>query len=164
VWIAKGALATLLQKIVGDALVATSRFESLTLEFKFLENSRDAPFEAWSNRVLMFDGTVDRYRSTPGWGTTCRADLIGIYNIAADRGVVGKLPAWREMLIERLPSGLRRWQLYDQREQIKRSQLNATHVVWTPYGELVRHAGFVAFSAQQLDLFEGGNPIKEATA
>ena len=156
VWIAKSGLAELLQKTAGDALVSVDQFASLVLEMKFLENSHDAPFEVYSNRVLMPDGTPDRINSKPGWGLTCNADLIGVYCLSYDSGVLGRLPAWKAMLNARMESGLRRWQLYDRREQTKRRQRNSSWVIWTPYGDLVRHAGFVRFSAMQLELLDRG--------
>jgi hypothetical protein len=152
-WVAKSALAELLQKMAGDALVSVSDFESLVLEMKFLETSNDAPFEVYSNRVLMPDGTPNRVLSKPGWGLTCRADKIAIYCLANDEGVIGSLAAWKQMLGERQESGLRRWQLYTRREQRKRPQRNSSWVIWTPYSDLVRHAGFVRFSARQLELW-----------
>jgi hypothetical protein len=156
VWIAKSGLALLLQKTAGDALVSVDQFGSYVLEMKFLEKSHDAPFEVYSNRVLMPDGTPDRINSKRGWGLTCNADLIGIYCLSYDSGVVGRLPAWKAMLNERMESGLRRWQLYDKREQTKRRQRNSSWVIWTPYADLERHANFRRFSAMQLELMDRG--------
>jgi len=164
VWVAKGSLATILQKLAGDTLIETGPFESLVLELKFLENSFDAPFEVYSNRVLMFDGTIDATKSKPGWGKTCKADLIAIYNLSTDIGYVGMLARWKSHLNEKLPSGLHRWNLYDRREQLKRQQRNSSWVIWTPPSELVKHCGFIRFSASQLELFDLGNPIQRASA
>lgn len=163
VWIAKSGLAQILQKLAGDTMIGVGPFESLVLEWKFLENSADAPFEVYSNRVLLPDGTPDRTASTPGWGMTCKADLIGIYNLSGDTGIVGRLAEWKAMLNEKLPSGLRRWQLYDRREQTKRVQRNSSWVIWTPYSELISKCGFVRFSARQLELDpDPVNPIRQA--
>jgi hypothetical protein len=104
----------------------------------------------------MPDGTPDRINSKRGWGLTCNADLIGIYCLSYDSGVVGRLPAWKAMLNERMESGLRRWQLYDKREQTKRRQRNSSWVIWTPYADLERHANFRRFSAMQLELMDRG--------
>lgn len=97
---------------------------------------------------------IDHRASNPGWGVTSRADLILVYNIALDRGVVGRRAAWVEMLNTRLESGRRQWHIYKLREQSKRPQLNSSWNIWTPPSELVRRAGFQLFNARQLGFWD----------
>jgi len=166
-WIAKSGMAELIQRAGADILILGPANTDWALDCKFLEASRDAPFEIWSDLRLLPGFTkhdyavaddakymIDHRVSTRGWGVTSRADLILVYNIAADDGVIGRLSAWRELLVRRAPSGLRYWQLYQRREQGKRRQRNSSWVFWTPYAHLEKEAGFLRFNARQLSLWD----------
>lgn len=165
IWNAKSRLALVLQKQVGDAAVAVSAFESLQIEAKFLENSRDFPYETWSNRVDRSDGTIDVANSTPGWPKTCGADLILKYNISDDHAILGLMSRLHTFANSVQPSGLSRMALYREVIQSKYQQPNRSFVKWIPHGDLVKHAGFIAFEIRQLELWERQQrPLKYVSA
>jgi hypothetical protein len=168
VWIAKNGLAETIQRAGVDIVIAMSANADLALDCKFQDGHRDVPFETWSNLRLMPGFTkqdfmdsgysahmIDRRASTPGWGTTSHADLILVYDIKGDWGLIGRKAAWLELLLGREPStGQPRWQIYQWREQAKRWQPNSSWVIWTPRVALTRHARFQMFTVRQLGLWD----------
>jgi hypothetical protein len=167
IWIAKNGLAELIQRAGADIIIADSD-KDWALDCKFIESAKspDAPFERWSNLILVpgfskrdfelshYSPMMIDYRvSKPGWGVTSRADLILVYNLSLDRGVIGRRAAWIELLNTRV-NGQLQWQIWKLREQSKYQQPNSSWNVWTPFPALVKRAGYQLFNARQLGFWD----------